>query len=515
MENVALRKKIDVGEKESVEDVCGKIEQEAFERIILRVASPSSLCANDFPAVARHADSIQKRIAVVSENNRVLLLAKKAGLEAIFESNDEKKRSFSDVAFRASARNAAQDLPEFLRKPKGGENSIEEKRSGGQREQPRKKRIITLVASGVACAAIFTFLYFELPRATIVVALEKTAVPFEETVLVGSKVLEPRIAAGKIEVPGELFTAVRNLELTFPVTGKEFVEAKARGKLVVYNAYSKESQTLVATTRFLSPDGKIYRLDKKVTVPGARVVAGKLEPSKIEVNVTADKAGGDYNTEPSSGWKIPGFLGTPRYEGFYAEAAEAIGGGLSGERPVPTDSDIAHAKQELESSLRSAVKGEIAVMLAPRFSVLPGTEKFTLLSSEIEPLEGDESRYSIFGEAELRQVVFEEATLGGLLVEKKRPAGSGFAALAFEIGYGTSTVNFENGSMSIPVKGKIVFEENVDKTAFQAAILGMAEDTARNYTFAVPGLEKATISLWPFWVRSVPDDANRVTVMFE
>ena len=56
---------------------------------------------------------------------------------------------------------------------------------------------------------------------------------------------------------------------------------KARGSLTVYNEYSSSPQTLVATTRFESPEGKIFRIEKNIVVPGAKIEEGKIIASTI------------------------------------------------------------------------------------------------------------------------------------------------------------------------------------------------------------------------------------------
>ncbi len=77
-------------------------------------------------------------------------------------------------------------------------------------------------------------------------------------------------------------------------------------------------------TRFLALDGKIFRLTKGITVPGAKIVEGKIIPSSIEAAVIADQPGEAYNIGPVSRFSIPGLKGTPKYEAFYAESKADI-----------------------------------------------------------------------------------------------------------------------------------------------------------------------------------------------
>ena len=87
-----------------------------------------------------------------------------------------------------------------------------------------------------------------------------------------------------------------------------------KGKVKLINKYSKP-QTLVKTTRLLTADGKLYRIDRTVT----------LAPNtEVEVGVYADKAGSAYAIGPSK-FTIPGlFVDLQKF--IYAESLEAFTG---------------------------------------------------------------------------------------------------------------------------------------------------------------------------------------------
>ncbi len=91
------------------------------------------------------------------------------------------------------------------------------------------------------------------------------------------------------------------------------VDKKASGTITVYNNYSADPQDLVATTRFQTADGLIYRIDKPITVPGTTVVNGKTIPGSIDAVVTADVSGDKYNIS-NADFTVPGFKGGPKYD---------------------------------------------------------------------------------------------------------------------------------------------------------------------------------------------------------
>ena len=515
-----MRKKIIIRSRDTIGDVREKIQEESLNNIVLDVPEKSLICTEaGFKELKEISDEEGKEIIIESQNETVLSFAEEAGFSTILEKDESKSRPILDIIQRGM-KNKLPAIPEFLKHHKDirenafAGDSFPERKS--EKEDSRKK-IVILASSLAAVIAVLAFLYFELPRATIVIELKKTEVQFSGPVDVSSKAFSPSTApSGRITIPGELLTAKRNLELSFPSSGKEMVEVKSSGKLAVYNAYGSQSQPIVATTRFISPDGKVFRLDKKTVIPGANVINGKITPSQIEVSVTADKPGEEYNVASSKGWKIPGFSGTPKYEGFYAEAVTPMSGGARGEKLVPTESDITNAKQALQKSLMEGLDGELAVLMSPKFVLLPDTKEFTMNSIDVERITKDAEKFSVFGEAEMRGLVFEKQMLNDEIAKNVLPTlKQGLVALDFDVSYRGQRANLSAGTMSFLASSSVVFEENLDKNKFNSEILGMTEDTLKRYVFSIPGLEKATISLWPFWVSSVPGDSKRVTITFQ
>ena len=101
---------------------------------------------------------------------------------------------------------------------------------------------------------------------------------------------------------------------------------KASGTITAFNEYGSEPQLLVASTRFLSSNGKIFRTTKDVYIPGANIIDDEIIPSSIDVEVVANYLGAEYNIGQSD-FTIPGFKGTVKYAGFYGKSDTAMSGG--------------------------------------------------------------------------------------------------------------------------------------------------------------------------------------------
>lgn len=379
-----------------------------------------------------------------------------------------------------------------------------------------KKRTYALLGVVGVVAVVVVGLFFILPNATVAVTLKETTLPFSVNVSISTATVETKVTDSLASVPGELFAVKRNADVPVSATTTSRVEVKASGKLTVVNAYGTSPQVLVATTRFTSPEGKVFRLVNKVSVPGASKSGSSTVPASIEVSVVADQAGESYNVPTSKGWKIPGFSGTPRYEKIYAESQSEMTGGFIGERAVAGAPDLERGKGQLKEILNGSAESELAVLMKDSFKLFPEAKSFTLGAVDVRPDPSDKNSFRLFGDGVLRAVTFDEQELVGAISLHLKPNGGVNLVLATSsISYGKPTVDLSRGTVSVTATGTVTFRESFDTEAFRTKVLGLREDNLRKAVSAIPGVERASVALDPFWVTSVPENAGRVTVTVE
>ncbi|KKQ06848.1 MAG: hypothetical protein US15_C0002G0001, partial [Candidatus Moranbacteria bacterium GW2011_GWF1_36_4] len=196
----------------------------------------------------------------------------------------------------------------------------------------RVKKIFSLL--GIVCffSILAVAAYLFLPKVDIEV-YPQTNIKEDDLEIVGVSNGNFGLDGKKLIVSSRVVEADSSVVFSFDATGqKDVSDQKAHGTVVVYNEYSAASQQLVATTRLLTEDGKLFRLVAGVVVPGISEIEGKIEPGKIEVEVVADQSGEEYNIEESK-FSIIGFKGGPKYEKIHARSiAKMIGGGGNGEK---------------------------------------------------------------------------------------------------------------------------------------------------------------------------------------
>lgn len=383
--------------------------------------------------------------------------------------------------------------------------------------------VVFVLLAGVSFVAIKV-----LPKATVALKLERYPIPVAQAVKVDTKTSTSSFLGETVFLAGELLTATKNMEKSFPASGTEQVERKAAGKLTIYNEFSSKPQVLVRDTRFETPDGKIYRLVQQVTVPGAGVEGGGIKTSSVEAEVYADKVGEAYNIGPVLKFTIPGFSKDPaRFKGFYARSFESMRGGYVGLQAVPTDEEVAAAKEEVKRSLLDALQGEISILMKEDFEVLKDTTSFEVLRDEVYLPSSAELTFSIFMEARLHQFVFDRGALQAALVSRAREAALAARkekGLAEDVDLRVDKLSFEYSDvlfdpsaerMELTAQGEVVFTTDINTSTLTAQLLGKSAAEVKQAILKLPGLDKAHVSLWPFWVKKVPGDEGKVKIEVE
>lgn len=496
---------------------------------------------SNFQLIRREADSLGKSVSVESVDDRVVQMAETAGLKAtnpFFSKNN--KRQISDIVVSSPKKKAS-----FLEKNKG----ISEDRGEVEAqldsinlppldlEKPKRKsfsfpnlfkapaRFLKSIFKRlfkfswkifilIAIAGILTWVAVAiLPRAEVKIVAKKTQWSYSDSILADKSAKSDSSA---LTIPAQVFSPKKNMEMKFAATGKKNVEKKASGKITVYNSYSSDPQPLVATTRFMTPEGKVFRLVSGIIVPGAKIVEGKIVPSSIDASVVADQPGPDYNIGPVKLFTIPGLRGSPKYQAFYGESKDAMAGGFIGEMAYPTTADISSAKDEIGKTLEDILKTEITSSIPPGIKILDDARTFAMLSQTVNQDIDADSKFSVFAEAQMSAIAFKEEDLLKVLVKRAtEEKGEDFEVTATNLKYGLSRPDYKNGKMSFLVDFSATLRQKIDVEALKSKILGKSEVDLKSMVFSLPGLESATISLWPMWVGKVPNNSSKVTIKID
>ena len=296
-------------------------------------------------------------------------------------------------------------------------------------------------------------------------------------------------------------------------TGEKDVFEKATGTVVIYNAFSSAPQTLSIDTRLEGSNGKIYKTETKIIVPGMK--KGSTTPGSVEVKIYGAEAGEEYNSAPLD-FKILGFKGTPKYSKFYGRSKGEIAGGFKGKAPSLSDEEKTTAINDIKTALQAKLLRKAAV---PGFILFKDAAFFKLDDINI-PLVAEDGNLTLTLKGTLHGILFNEQKL------TKKIAGDNIGKdddsevyipdignLAFSLA-DNGDISFEdlktiNFNLSGPAK--IIFK--LDENKFVSDLLGISKKNFAQVLSQYPNIESAVLKLRFPWMQSIPDEAENVKVI--
>jgi len=320
-------------------------------------------------------------------------------------------------------------------------------------------------------------------------------------------------------IPLTYFEFSRNVSKTFETTEVENIEAKAKGIIRIYNAYNTSPQTLVATTRFMSSNGKIFRLVKQVIVPGAKIENGKVVPSYIDAEVIADKAGEEYNIGPTK-FTIPGFQGTPRYETFYGESLKPMTGGYIGQTKIVGQSDVNKAKKEILDIAFVSLNEELKSKILPSSVLLDDAKRLILVEATTSPKIGEKAdSFELDAKIVLKTLIFDENDVDQVFENLARKENIQLAdkeLFKSKFDYGVPRVSFDNKKLlAFPVLAQLTFRDKVDVNEFNNKLSGKNTKDLDEFFKQYKTIEKVDVSIWPSFLNFMPLNNNRIQIMVD
>lgn len=375
-----------------------------------------------------------------------------------------------------------------------------------------KKKILVIAFLGIiVLSSTFVFLTYVVNSVTINISTQKGSIDYAGNILVDSNITKAEYA--KNIIPGRLVEITQTVSESFEATGKVNGGAKAKGKITIYNAYNTSTQILVQNTRFESPDGLIFRLDSRVTVPGATLKNGEVTPSSIVANVTAAETGKAYNIAPSR-FTIPGFKGTDRFTGFYAESKEPFAGGSDGESTVVSSIDLKNAEKSASDVLFQKLDAELKKQIQSHEKTFKDAIVIKVVKVDFDGTKvGDsKTKFNANITGQIKTIAFSKDDYLNLIkynveksLEKDEELYSEYIESIISIKPDDKKNQILiNTSIQYPTKKKIDGAEIVN------IIKGKSIDETKKILASNPAIEKANIKLYPIWTSVVPSTNKKI-----
>lgn len=367
----------------------------------------------------------------------------------------------------------------------------------------QKQRTYTKIVSFfllLTLVIIFLILHFALAKATIRIVSnrqETTNSILVEMQAENADNISPESILGKIITVEFEATATSSASQTASES------AKAGGYVTIHNNYS-ESQTLVATTRLLTPDQKLYRIQERVVVPSG---------GSAEVWAEADQEGDQFVIGPTN-FVIPG-LWIDLQELIYAESKD----GMS-KKSVPRYLATAENIEALKTQSQAQAKAQALDLINQQLSDnLKISDKRLFLNYETIAATdiGTETReLTLTQKVTAHGLVFDEADLVSAAQNKFiKELNSDQKLLEMDtdnISYDIAEIILEENQAILSVNISATVSES--GTAFQIdkdQLIGKTSVQVREYLESI-NIQEAEINFSPFWVKKVPKIKDHIII---
>jgi len=375
--------------------------------------------------------------------------------------------------------------------------------------------------------AVVSFIFLLFSFSLLFVRAEVVITPKSEEFLVDSEFSAEKNSSGKFSF--EVMSI--NDEETKVLTATKTVnlEKKATGTILIYNSFSSSPQKLLTDTRLLATNGKVYKTEKAVVVPGATIKDGEMIPGSVEVSIYAEDVGEEYNSDPSD-FTIIGFEGSSKYTKFYGRSkGGGMTGGFKGTANIVDEEEVQTTKEALKEIIRERLTTK-AMALVPDGFVLYKDAIFVFFLSEATSLAGD-NKEPINTTKETTLPVTEKGSLYAFIFNKEKLENKIIDDIARlpkrdEGNYAISNINdfnfaLKNKEQIVPDQiksitfglsgpAKINWPVNTEKIANN--LVGRQKKEFKSILGGYDNIDRAELILKPFWKFSFPDDPAKIKI---
>lgn len=351
----------------------------------------------------------------------------------------------------------------------------------------------------VVIAAIFVIFHFALAKVTINIYSQVSDKEYSSLIEMRPENSQD-ISADNIL--GKFLNKEIELTVTIPSESTYQTSTKAGGFVKLINNYSQD-QALVANTRLLTPDNKLYRLKNKVMVPAGQ---------SLETWAEADLEGAEYES-PASKMTIPGL-----WEGLQDKIyAESQGMFLKSEPSFKvTEKTLTAAKEKIKAEATQAAMTEFNALLPDNLKI---NEKRLFIATET-------LNSSALGELATETSLSQKVKIYGLVFDEEKLLEISKSKLEKQLPSTSNLVEFlpETFSYSIietyPDKEQAVIETKLSAKVSsnqhlleidKEQLIGRTSEEIDQYLNQF-SIDKAEIKFFPFWVNKVPKFKDHIII---
>ncbi len=368
--------------------------------------------------------------------------------------------------------------------------------------------IIIIVIVGTYWASI----YFE--KATILIKAKEQLSTLTNKQFVASK-------AKDSDLGFEIMIMSGDQTKTMTLTETDNISVKASGQVTLLNEFSKTNQNLLVGTFLSDNNGKTYRLNNNVKIPGFTLdKENKIIPGSVDVTITAFLPGEAYNGTPKD-FQIVGFKGTAKYTKIYAKAKSIVSGGRTGLVYVLSEDQKAKMDGRSDSLILEDLQKKLSAEVPEGYIYYPGAISYNYNLGENNYFEKPIADVHIA--YNLSVVLLKKDELSKVIIKNLLPKISSgefeeikitdLSKLNFSFVNNNQFINKELESVIFNLTGPVDLLWNPNINEIKNKIAGTPKNNITDFFNSMSGIAKAELKMLPPWKSNLPTDIHRINVI--
>lgn len=376
--------------------------------------------------------------------------------------------------------------------------------------KPNRKYLLWILGIAVVAGLVF-FLSSMWSTADVVVTQRVSSGNLNASFSAAKNVGDQPLSYAVMTISKETDAAVTSTSSAASAKG---TPTKASGTIVIFNN-NAESQPLVKTTRFEVSNGLIYRINSSIIVPGStKNSSGTVVPGSIEALVTADQAGENYNIGKTD-FTIPGFSGSPKFKTIFARSKTEMTGGTSGKSTAPASPQLSSIEDDLVKSLVAEAGAQVPagyVLLTNSYSAVPTVTQATSSGSSAATHIKETVSFILFPQDAISNEIAK-----AINVESASSTISNLSSLTFSTPSMTqaslaSALAAEN-PITFTLSGNPTVTWNLNADTLKTELAGRPRRNLNDILARYPAIDKADVTIKPFWLSSFPKNTADINII--
>ena len=309
-------------------------------------------------------------------------------------------------------------------------------------------------------------------------------------------------------INGNLQITEVDAEKTYQTASEDTSEDESTGLVMgtvtLINKYNK-TQPLVAKTRLLSPDGKLFRLKEAVSIPAGGTATA---------SVYADKNGSDMAVDANTRFTIPG-LWAGIQDRIYAENSAPLTYQLQ-EKRIIKQSDLDKAKKDINEVINLKIKNQLQSVTSDKAAVSGDIDDEIV--TEFNAKVGDErSDFTVKAKKKVVIATFSKnkvielakARLSLVISDDKQLSNFNTNQITY------SLENYDQSNKTAEIKAYftgLMSLKSDSSLIDRKKLVGLNEKQISQYLDTFPEVKEYKLEFWPSFIKTAPNLPDRINI---